>query len=204
HSFVVIFDESNAIIYQMSSDTNAQKSESAMHNVLRSVKHVLVIDAFANKSTLAFLKTYCDKDICIIDNRYQPCVSEIVEILYDLNSKVEAMRIGYKFLRQGKCVVFVFIRAVMARELIKKMSKLFKPDNSSVRTCAYYRDMDRKQSQKNFSNINVTWNKLDCVAYTNTVKADISFEIMSHFNIVIAIINIAILVYIEAFAQMLY
>ena len=70
-----------------------------MCDVLRSTRHVIAIDAFANKSTLAFLKTYCDEDIRIIDNRYQSHVGETVEILYDLNSGAEVMRIGYDLLR---------------------------------------------------------------------------------------------------------
>src|SRR4051794_36889632 len=67
-SFVAIFDEANAIMHQMSSGTNARKSENAMHDVLRSARHVLAMDAFANKSILAFLKAYRDKDIHIVDN----------------------------------------------------------------------------------------------------------------------------------------
>src|SRR6184192_911040 len=69
---------------------------------------------------------------------------------------------------------------------------------------AYYGNMDGKQRQKDFSNINVTWGELDCVAYTNTMEAGISFEVTGHFDIVIAITNIATPVHVEALAQMLY
>src|SRR5581483_3102233 len=69
--FVAILDEANAIMRQMFSGTNARESENAMRDILISARHVLVMDAFANKSTLVFLKIYCDEDICIIDNRYQ-------------------------------------------------------------------------------------------------------------------------------------
>ncbi len=62
-----------------------------MHDVLRSIRYVVVINAFTNISTLTFLKAYHSKDICIIDNRYQFYVNEIVEILYDLNSKAKAI-----------------------------------------------------------------------------------------------------------------
>src|SRR4051812_45821670 len=55
-SFVAILNEANAIMRQMSSSTNAQESENAMRDVLRSARHVLAMDVFANKSTLAFLK----------------------------------------------------------------------------------------------------------------------------------------------------
>ncbi|GBB94707.1 hypothetical protein RclHR1_02400003 [Rhizophagus clarus] len=134
--FVAILDESNAIMRQMSSSTNAQESESAMRDVLRSVRHILAMDAFANKSTLAFLKTYRGKDIRIIDNRYQPRVDETVEILYDPNSGAEAMRIGYELLKQGKRVAFVSTGVVMARALVEKASKLVKPDNSPIRAQA--------------------------------------------------------------------
>src|SRR6266540_2820759 len=48
YPFVAIFDKANAIMRQISSDTNARKSENVMRDVLRSVRHVLVIDAFAN------------------------------------------------------------------------------------------------------------------------------------------------------------
>ncbi|CAG8505342.1 8495_t:CDS:2 [Scutellospora calospora] len=74
--FVAIFDEVNAIMYQMSSDTNAQKSENTICDILRFARHVLAIDAFANESTLAFLKAY------------------YVKILYDPSSRAEAIRIG--------------------------------------------------------------------------------------------------------------
>ncbi|CAI2176198.1 10542_t:CDS:2 [Funneliformis geosporum] len=58
------------------------------------------------------------------------------------NNRIEAIRIKYDFLRQGKCVVFVSTEAVIARALVKKASKLSKPDNSPVRICAYYGNMD--------------------------------------------------------------
>ncbi|GET03051.1 hypothetical protein GLOIN_2v1842826 [Rhizophagus clarus] len=164
--FVAILDEANTIMHQMSSSTNAWESENTMRDVLRSVRHVLAMDAFANKSTLAFLKIYRGEDIHIIDNRYQP-------------------RVGYDLLRQGKHVAFVSTGAVMARALVKKASKLFKPDNSPVRARAYY-------------------GELDCIAYTNTVEAGISFEVTDHFDIVIAITNITTPVHVEALAQMLY
>ncbi|CAI2183342.1 12861_t:CDS:2 [Funneliformis geosporum] len=134
----------------MSSDTNSQESENAIRDVLRSVRHVLAMDAFANTSTLTFLQVIMDK-----------------------------------------LVAFVSTRAVMARALMKKASKLSKPDNSPIRACAYYGDIDGKQRQKDFSNINIAW-------------AGISFEITGHFDIVIAITNIATPVHVEAFAQMLY
>ncbi|CAG8808590.1 33143_t:CDS:2 [Gigaspora margarita] len=202
--FVAILDEANAIMRQMSSGTNAREFENAIRNVLRSARHVLAMDAFANTLTLTFLQTYHGENIRIVDNKYQPRIGETVEFIYDLNSKAEAMRIGYEFLRQGKRVAFVFTGAVMARALIEKASKLLKPDNSPVRARVYYGDMDGKQRQKDFSNINITWGELDCVAYTNTVEAGISFEITGHFNVVIAITNIATPVHVEAFAQMLY
>ena len=203
-SFVAILDEANAIMRQMSSGTNARESENALRDVLRSARHVVAMNAFANKLTLAFLKTYRGEDIRIIDNRYQPRVGEMVEILYDLNSGAEVMRIGCELLKQGKRVAFVSTGAVMARALVEKASKLVKPDNSPIRAHAYYGDMDGKQRQKDFSDINVAWSKLDCIAYTNTVEAEISFEVTGHFNIVIAITNIATSVHVKALAQMLY
>ncbi|CAG8522059.1 10037_t:CDS:2 [Cetraspora pellucida] len=160
----------------MSSSTNTWKSENTMCDVLRSAKHVLVIDAFANKSTLAFLKVYHDEDIHIVDNEYQPHIGETVEFIYDLNSRAKAMQIGYNLLKQGKHVAFVSTGAVMARALVKKASKLTKSDNLP----------------------------LDCIAYTNTVEAKISFEVTDHFDIVIAITNIITPVHVKALAQMLY
>ncbi|CAI2193998.1 17646_t:CDS:2, partial [Funneliformis geosporum] len=126
-SFVAILDEANAIMRQMSNDTNTRKSENAMRDVLKSARHILAIDAFANKSTLAFLKAYRDEDIHIVDNGYQPC----------------------------KCVAFVSTGAVMAKVLVEKASKLSKPDNSPVRAHTYYGNMDGKQRQKDFSDINI-------------------------------------------------
>ena len=101
-------------------------------------------------------------------------------------------------------MAFVSTRVVMAKVLVEKASKLSKPNNSPVRARTYYGDMDGKQRQKDFSDINVAWSKLDCIAYTNTVEAGISFEVTGHFDIVIAITNIATPVHVEALAQMLY
>ncbi len=55
---------------QISSDTNARKSENVMRDVLRSVRHILAMDAFANTLTLSFLQTYRSENIHIIDNKY--------------------------------------------------------------------------------------------------------------------------------------
>ena len=52
--------------------------------------------------------------------------------------------------------------------------------------------------------INATWSSLDCVIYTSTVEAGISFEIPNHFDAIIGISNIKTGVHVEAFAQMLY
>ena len=104
-----------------------------MRDVLRSVRHVLAIDAFANTLTLFFLQTYRSKNIHVVDNKYQPRIGETVEFIYDPNSGAEAMRIGYDLLRQGKRVAFVSTGAVIARALVEKASKLSKPDNSPVR-----------------------------------------------------------------------
>src|ERR1041384_6892264 len=107
----------------MSSGTNARESENAMRDVLRSARHVLAMDAFANISTLTFFQIYRDENIRVVDN-----IGEMVEFIYDSNSGAEAMRIGYDLLRQGKRVAFVSTGAVMARALVEKSSKLSKPD----------------------------------------------------------------------------
>ncbi|CAI2185274.1 10604_t:CDS:2, partial [Funneliformis geosporum] len=138
-----ILDEVNAIMRQMSSDTNSQESENAIRDVLRSVRHVLAMDAFANTSTLTFLQVIMDK-----------------------------------------LVAFVSTRAVMARALMKKASKLSKPDNSPIRACAYYGDIDGKQRQKDFSNINIAWKLCSLIASTGTslqlIKMDESREIIGN------------------------
>ena len=73
-------------------------------------------------------------------------------------------------------MAFVSTGAVMARALVEKASKLSKPDNSPIRARAYYGDMDGKQRQKDFSDINIAWSELDCIAYTNTVEVEISYS----------------------------
>src|SRR4051812_32814856 len=107
-----------------------------MHDVLRSVRHVLAMDAFANTLTLSFLQAYRSKNIHVVDNKYQSCIGETVEFIYDLNSEAEVMRIGYDLLRQSKRVVFVFTEVVIIRVLVEKAFKLSKPDNLPVRARA--------------------------------------------------------------------
>ncbi len=90
----------------MSSSVYAQESENAMRDLLKSAIHIVAMDAFANDSTIAFLKQYRGNDIRIFDNKYQPRIGETVKILYDLDKSSEAMRRGLKMLREGKRVAF--------------------------------------------------------------------------------------------------
>src|SRR5437764_3665472 len=203
---VAILDEVNAIQRQMNSGSNARESENAMRDVLKSAQHVLAMDAFANESTLTFLRAYRGENMClgtssairVIDNKFQPLIGKTVEYLYDPNSGAEAMRIGFEFLKHGKRVAFVVTSSNMARALVEKASKL------SFKASAYYGDMDGKQRKKDFLDINTAWGELDCVAYTSTVEAGISFEKTDHFDAVIGITNIATPVNVEAFIQMMF
>ena len=77
-------------MHQMSSGIHARESEIAMRDLLKSATHVVAMDAFANESTLTFLKQYRGKDVRIFDNKYQPRKNEFVKILYDLNKGSEA------------------------------------------------------------------------------------------------------------------
>ncbi|CAI2181619.1 13043_t:CDS:2 [Funneliformis geosporum] len=104
---MTILDEVNIIIHQISSDINARESENAICIVLRSVRYILAIDAFANTLILTFLQVYRDKNIHIVDNKYQPHIGKTVEFIYDPNSGAEVMQIRYDLLKQGKCIVFV-------------------------------------------------------------------------------------------------
>ncbi|CAG8469495.1 3611_t:CDS:10 [Scutellospora calospora] len=74
---VAILDEVNAIQHQMNSSLNVQESKNTIRDILRSAQHVLAMNAFANES-------------------------KTVEYLYDPNSRAKAMRIGFKYLKQGK------------------------------------------------------------------------------------------------------
>ncbi|CAJ0845541.1 7602_t:CDS:1 [Entrophospora sp. SA101] len=156
------------------------------------------MDAFANESTLTFLKAYRGENIRVIDNKFQPLIGKTIEYLPDPNTGAEAMRIGFEYLKQGKRVAFVVTSSNMARALVEKASKL------SFKARAYYGDMDGKQRKNDFLDINTAWGELDCVAYTNTVEAGISFEKPNHFDIVIGITNIATPVNVEAFIQMMF
>ncbi|CAG8603868.1 10727_t:CDS:1 [Diversispora eburnea] len=134
----------------MNSGSNAWESENAMRDVLRSAQHVLAIDAFANESTLTFLKAYRGENIRVIDNKFQPLIGKTIEYLPDPNTGAEAIRIGFEYLKQGKCVAFVVTSSNMAQALVEKASKL------SFKAHAYYGDMDGKQRKNNFLNINTT------------------------------------------------
>ncbi|CAG8468039.1 8640_t:CDS:10 [Cetraspora pellucida] len=145
--------------------------------------HVVTIDAFANDLTLAFLKSYQGENIQVIDNKYQLCKGEIVKFLYDPDKGLEAIHKGFRMLQEGKHVAFVMTSCKKARALANQASKLQKLDDD-------------------FTNVDAIWSTLDCVIYTSTVEAGISFEISNYFDTVIRITNNATLVHVEAFAQM--
>ncbi|CAI2178894.1 3095_t:CDS:2, partial [Funneliformis geosporum] len=125
--------------------------------------------------------TYRNENIRVIDNKFQPLLGKSVEYLYDPNSGAKAMQIGYELLQQGKRVAFILTSCSIVQVLAEKASKLQRPDNSSIRAC-----------------------ELDCVAYTSTVEAGISFEKIDHFDAVIGITNIVTPVNVEAFIQIMF
>ncbi|CAG8783655.1 28870_t:CDS:2, partial [Gigaspora margarita] len=180
------------------------ESENAMHDLLKSAVHVVAMDTFANESTLIFLKQYRGENIRVFDNKYYPCKGETVNIIYDPDKGSEAIRRGLKMLQESKHVAFVITSCKKARVLADQVSKLQKPDGSPISTRVYFGQMDGKQRQEDFADINTTWNALDCVIYTSTIEAGISFEIPNHFDAVIGISNIGTGVHAKAFAQMLY
>ncbi|CAG8617685.1 8_t:CDS:2, partial [Diversispora eburnea] len=57
-SCIAILDEANATMHQMTSGVYAWESSNAMWDLLNVATHVVAMDAFANDSTLAFLKSY--------------------------------------------------------------------------------------------------------------------------------------------------
>ncbi|CAG8825047.1 46398_t:CDS:2, partial [Gigaspora margarita] len=137
-SYVVILDEANAIMRQMSSGIHARESENAMQDLLKSAVHVVAMNAFGNESTLAFLKAYRGKNIRIFDNKYQPRIDKTVKILYDPDKGSEAMRNGLRMIQEGKRVAFVMTSCKKARALANQASKLQKPDGSPILTCVYF------------------------------------------------------------------
>ncbi|CAG8603583.1 2791_t:CDS:2, partial [Diversispora eburnea] len=168
-SCIAILDEVNATMCQMTSGVHAQESSNTMRYLLNVATHIVAMDAFANDSTLAFLKSYRGENVRVIDNKYQPRKGEIIKLLYDPDKGSEAIRRGFRMLQE-----------------------------------VYFGQMDGKQRQDDFANIDATWSTLDCVVYTSTVEAGISFEISDYFDAVIGITNIATSVHVEAFAQILF
>ena len=117
---------------QMSSGVHARESENAMRDLLKSAVHVISMDAFANESTLNFLRQYRGGDIRIFDNKYKPRKGETVKILYDPDKGSEAIRRGLKMLQEGKRVAFSMTSCKKARALANQASKLQKPDSLHI------------------------------------------------------------------------
>ena len=118
-----------------------------MRDLLKSATHVVAMDAFANESTLTFLKQYRGKDIRIFDNKYQPRKNEFVKILYDLNKGSEAnvyRCIGLKIF-QACGLFYDSCKKVLALAL--QINQLRKPDGSSILARVYFGQMDGTTSR---------------------------------------------------------
>src|SRR6185369_9785806 len=155
-SCIAILDEANATMRQMASGVHARESFNAMRDLLNVATHVVAMDAFANDSTLAFLKSYRGENVRVIDNKYQPRKGEIVKFLYDPDKGSEAIRRGFRMLQEGKHVAFVMTSCKKARALANQASKLQKPDGSFILSRVYFGQMDGKQRQDDFANIDAT------------------------------------------------
>ncbi|CAG8503509.1 10593_t:CDS:10 [Scutellospora calospora] len=179
----IIIGKTKVQVKSLSHIEFSARSIVAILDEVNAIQHQMnsTMDAFANESTLTLLKAYHSENIRIIDNKFQLLIGKTVEYLYNSNSRAKAMQIGFEYLKHGKRVAFVVTSSNMAQALVKEASKLsFK------------------------AHINTAWGELNCVAYTNTVEADISFEKSNHFDIVIGITNIGTPVNIEAFIQMIF
>ncbi|CAG8828016.1 9962_t:CDS:2 [Gigaspora margarita] len=137
-----------------------------------------------------------------------------IAILNEANTTMRQMASGVHARESSNAMhdllnVATHIVAMDAEEIVKL---LYDPDKGSeairrglrMLQKVYFGQMDGKQRQDDFANINATWSALDCVIYTSTVEASISFEIFSYFDAVIGITNIVTPVHVEVFAQMLF
>ncbi|CAG8486342.1 1410_t:CDS:10, partial [Scutellospora calospora] len=102
YSCIAILDKANATMRQMASRVYTQESANAICNLLNIATHVVAIDAFANNSTLAFLKFYQGENDHVIDNKYQLRKRKIVKFLYNPNKGLEGIRRGFKILQEDE------------------------------------------------------------------------------------------------------
>ncbi|CAG8827502.1 29094_t:CDS:2, partial [Gigaspora margarita] len=131
-SCIAILDKANTTMRQMASRVHARESSNSMRDLLNIATHVVAMD-----------------------------VGEIVKLLYDPDKGSEAICRGLRMLQEGKHVVFVMTSCKKARALADQASKLQKPDGSFILLQVYFGQMDGKQRQDDFANIDATWSALD-------------------------------------------
>ncbi|RIB11429.1 hypothetical protein C2G38_2203417 [Gigaspora rosea] len=134
----------NVIIVQVESTYRFNFHGGRSHIVIldESAVHVVAMDAFANKSTLVFLRQYQNENIQVFDNRYQPRKSETIKIFYNSNKGSEAIRKGLEMLKEGKRVVFLMTSCKKAQAIANQASKLQKPNGSFILSRVYFSQMD--------------------------------------------------------------
>jgi hypothetical protein len=179
---LVILDEVESIWNQFSSG-NLVDYYGVINTFTYLIRHstkIVVMDANLSKRStrlIQYLRPDFEKEINLYINNYNP--SYDYKYLF-VDKSLFYLLIG-KHLAEGSKIVIMTNSIKETNQLSQYIAEQFK----SIKMIVYNSKTIQSKKTKHFSNVNVYWKKYDCVIYSPTVSAGVSFEV-EHFNYVFA------------------
>ena len=181
---LLVLDESESIIEQFSSGNfyNFSESIAAFKFLVKHSQQVVCMDANLATRTIESIEAFNRKGTKRFNNY-------IIQL--NKNDQYHITRDKQLFLTK-LCNTLANRRCVLATNSIKDAEKIYQVLNTRYpdkKIKLYTSKTADTEKSRHLSDVNQYWTMYDCIIYTPTISAGISFEIKDHFDCVFGLFN---------------
>lgn len=179
--FVVIVDESESVLKQMSSEETMKdggRRSAVWSSLISAVRHserVLLMDAFVTSRSVEFVRLVLGQRPLVMENTYRAAA----RVAVDLESFEALAAKACSLLRDGKRLFVWLASREKAEQLYANITQRALISEKRVRL---YSSAMSDAEARALVDVNDAWAKLDCVLCTPAVTVGVSFDVAEHFD----------------------